>query len=161
MTAPARIKSSNCPPPHRRNDRQARFSGSRLNRDGYGRSLQDGTVFGDVNSNFVRGALRWLSAENVTVNFIGDWTRTRQGSAMNSLVYADPGPMSLTGAFNFFVTPTNSVEGFGDGVPYDSRFMTPGFFTNYSTAESGIELDVSGLTAIVDWRPVSLYDAPR
>ncbi len=134
----------------------ARFSASSLNRDGYGASLQDGTEFGDINNDYARGALRWLPRENLTVDFIADWSRTRQSSPVTTLVFADPGPMSLSGAYNFFVAPSNTVPGFGDGVAWDSRFITPGSFTNYSTADSGTNLDVTGLTAIVDWRPGDL-----
>ncbi|MCH7508995.1 MAG: TonB-dependent receptor [Proteobacteria bacterium] len=133
-----------------------RFSASSLNRDGYGVSLQDSTEFGDINTDYIRGALRWLPRENLTVDFIADSTRTRQGSPMTTPVFAQPGPMSLTAAFNFFVAPTNTVPGFGDGIPWDSRFITPSNFTNYSTGESGSDLDVQGLTAIVDWRPGAL-----
>jgi len=133
-----------------------RFSASTLNRDGYGVSLQDGTEFGDINSDYVRGALRWLPSDDLTVDFTADWTRSRQDSAMTTLIFAEPDPMSLTGAFNFFVAPSNTVAGFGNGVPWDSLFITPDNFTNYSTAESGSELDVQGLTAIVDWRPGEL-----
>ena len=134
----------------------ARFSASSLNQDGYGVSLQDGTEFGDINTDYVRGALRWLPGKSLTVDFIADWSRTRQSSPVTTLVFAEPGPLSLTGAYNFFVAPTNTVPGFGDGVPWDSRFFTPDSFTNYSTAESGSNLDVTGLTAIVDWRPGNL-----
>ncbi len=130
----------------------ARFSASSLNQDGYGVSLQDGTEFGDINTDYVRGALRWLPRESVTVDFSADWSRTRQSSPVTTLVFADPGPLSLTGAYNFFVAPTNTVPGFGDGVPWDSRFITPDTFSNYSTGQTGSELDVTGLTAIVDWR---------
>ncbi len=131
----------------------ARFSASSLNQDGYGVSLQDGTEFGDINTDYVRGALRWPTGKSLTVDLIADWSRTRQSSPVTTLVFADPGPLSLTGAYNFFVAPTNTVPGFGDGVPWDSRFITPDSFTNYSTADTGSDLDVQGLTAIVDWRP--------
>ncbi len=133
-----------------------RLAAASLNREGYGVSLQDGSEFGDVNSDSVRGSLRWLVSANVTVDLIADWMRTRQGSAPAKLMRADPNPMTLTAAFNTFVTPTNTVEGFGEGIPYDSRFITPDSFTNYATADSGNELDVAGLTAIVEWRPGEL-----
>ena len=133
-----------------------RFSASSFNRDGHGISLQDGTEFGDINTDYVRGTLRWLPAENLTVDFIADRTRTRQGSPVITPVFIEPGPMSLAGAYNFFVSPANTVPGFGDGVPFDTRFITPDDFTNYSTGESGSDLDVQGLTAIVDWRPGDL-----
>ncbi|MEE8343652.1 MAG: TonB-dependent receptor plug domain-containing protein, partial [Gammaproteobacteria bacterium] len=129
-----------------------RFAASSLNRDGYGRSLQDGTEFGDIDTDFVRGALRWLPEDNLTIDFIADWTRTRESASVSSLVFANADPMSLTGAFNFFVAPTNMVAGFGNGVPWDSRFMTPGKFTNFATGEAGSEFDAKGLTTIVDWR---------
>ena len=45
------------------------------------------------------------------------------------------------------------MPGFGDGVTWDSRFITPGEFTNYSTHRTGSDLDVRGFTAIVDWQP--------
>ena len=134
----------------------ARFSASSLNQDAYGVSLQNGTEFGDINTDYARGALRWLPGDSLTVDFIADWSRTRQSSPVTTLVFANPDPLSLTGAYNFFVAPTNTVPGFGDGVPWDSRFITPDSFTNYSTAASGSDLDVQGLTAIVDWRPGSL-----
>ena len=133
-----------------------RFSASSLNRDGYGVSLQDGTEFGDINTDYVRGALRWLPRENLTVDLMTDWTRTRQASAVTTLVFVDSGPMTISSIYNFFVAPTNTVAGFGNGVLWDSRFITPGNFTNYSTDESGSDLDVRGLTAIVDWRPGAL-----
>ena len=133
-----------------------RFSASSFNRDGHGISLQDGTEFGDINSDYVRGTLRWLPGENLTVDFIADRTRTRQGSPVITPVFIEPGPMSLAGAYNFFVSPANTVPGFGDGVAFDTRFITPDDFTNYSTGESGSDLDVRGLTAIVDWRPGDL-----
>lgn len=128
-----------------------RFSASSLNRDGYGVSLQDGTSFGDINTDYVRGVLRWLPQENLTLDLVADVTRSHQGSAVTTLVFAAPGPNSLTSVYNFFVAPANEVPRFGTGVPWDSRFITDGYFTNYSTAESGSELDAYGLTAIINW----------
>jgi iron complex outermembrane receptor protein len=89
-----------------------RFSAASLNQDGYGESLQDGTEFGDVNTDTVRGALRWLPGDELTIDFIADWSRTRQASPTNTLVFANADPLSLTGAFNFWVAPTNTVDGF-------------------------------------------------
>ena len=128
-----------------------RISASSLNRDGYGVSLQDGTEFGGINTDYVRGAMRWLPRENLTIDMIANWTRARQDSAVTTLVRAEPGTAWLTNLYNFFVAPANVVPGFGTGVPYDSRFITPGNFTNYSTARSGSDLDTYGLTAIVNW----------
>jgi len=133
-----------------------RFSAASLNQDDYGESLQDGTEFGEINTDTVRGALRWLAGDDLTIDFIADWTRTRQASPTNTLVFANADPLSLTGAFNFFVAPTNTVNGFGDGVPWDSRFVTTGNFTNYATGQAGSDLDSQGVTAIVDWRPGEL-----
>jgi iron complex outermembrane receptor protein len=64
--------------------------------------------------------------------------------------------MSLSGAYNFFVAPTNSVEGFGDGVPWDERFVTDNAFTNYATGDSRSDVDSHGISAIVEWRPGDL-----
>jgi len=133
-----------------------RFSAASLNQDGYGNSLQNGTEFGEVNTDTVRGALRWLPGDDLTIDFIADWTRTREASPTNTLVFANADPLSLTGAYNFFVAPTNTVDGFGNGVPWDSRFVTPGNFTSFATGESGSDLDIQGVTAIVDWRPGEL-----
>jgi iron complex outermembrane receptor protein len=133
-----------------------RFSAASLNQDGYGNSLQDGTEFGDVNSDTARGALRWLAGDDLMIDFIADWTRTRQASPTNTLIFANADPMSLTGAFNFFVAPTNTVDGFGNGVAWDSRFITPGNFSGFATGEAGSDLDTQGVTAIVDWHPGEL-----
>ena len=129
-----------------------RFSVASLSQDGYGKSLQDGTEFGDINSDTVRGVMRWLPGNNLTIDFIADSTRTREASPATTLVFANADPLSLTGAFNFFVAPTNTVDGFGNGVTFDSRFLTPDNFTNFASGESGSEFDSEGLTAIVDWR---------
>jgi len=133
-----------------------RFSAASLNQDGYGNSLQDGTEFGEINTDTVRGALRWLAGDDLTIDFIADWTRTREASPINTLIFANADPLSLTGAYNFFVAPTNTVDGFGTGVPWDSRFVTPGNFTNYATGQSGSDLNSQGVTAIIDWRPGEL-----
>ncbi len=133
-----------------------RFSAASLNQDGYGASLQNGTEFGEINTDTVRGALRWLAGDDLTIDFIADWTRTREASPTNTLVFANADPLSLTGAFNFFVAPTNTVDGFGNGVPWDSRFVTPSNFTSYATGQAGSDLDTQGVTAIVDWHPGEL-----
>jgi len=133
-----------------------RFSAASLNQDGYGISLQDGTEFGEVNTDTARGALRWLVGDDLMIDFNADWTRTHEASPTNTLIFANADPLSLTGAYNFFVAPTNTVDGFGIGVPWDSRFVTPGNFTNYATGRSGSDLDSQGVTAIVDWRPGEL-----
>lgn len=133
-----------------------RFSASSLNQDGYGESLQDGTKYGDINSDSVRAALRWLPGDEWTIDFMLDWSRSRQGPPANTLLLAEPGPMSLSGAYNFFVAPTNSVEGFGDGVPWDERFITDNDFTNYATGDSRSDVDSHGITAIIEWRPSNL-----
>ncbi len=129
-----------------------RFSVSSLNQDGYGNSLQTGEEFGDINTDSARAAVRWLASEDLDVTLSYDWSRTRQDAAVLTLTFADPGPMSLTGAYNFFVAPTNSVEGFGDGIPWDDRFLTPGEFTNYATGETLSDNDSDGITATVEWR---------
>jgi iron complex outermembrane receptor protein len=129
-----------------------RFSASSLNQDGYGTSLQTGAEFGDVNIDSARAALRWLPSDNLDVRLSYDRSRTRQNAPMLTLAAADPGPMSLAGAYNFFVAPANSVEGFGDGILYDERFVTPSEFTNYATGQTLTNVDSDGLTAVVEWR---------
>ena len=130
----------------------ARLSASSLNQDGYGTSLQTGEEFGDINTDSARAVLRWLPGEDLDVTLSYDWSRTRQDAAVLTLTFADPDPMSLTGAYNFFVAPTNSVEGFGDGVPWDDRFLTPDEFTNYATGETLSDNDSDAVTATVEWR---------
>jgi iron complex outermembrane receptor protein len=129
-----------------------RFSAASLSQDGYGSSLQDGTVFGDVDVDSARAALRWLPVEDLTIDFVVDGSRTRQEAPVLTLNYADADPTSLTGAYNFFVAPTNSVPGFGDGVPWDDRFLTPDNFTNYATGETLTDVDTLGFAGIIEWR---------
>ena len=133
-----------------------RFSASSFNQDGYGTSLQSGAEFGDVNTDSARAALRWLASDDLDVTLSYDRFRTRQDAPVITLVFADAGPMSLTGAYNFFVAPTNSVEGFGDGVPWNDRFLTPSEFTNYATGQTLTDVDSEGLAATVEWRPGNL-----
>ncbi|MFQ5547358.1 MAG: TonB-dependent receptor [Woeseia sp.] len=134
----------------------ARLSGLSLNQDGYGSSLQDGTEYGDIDSDATRAALRWLPGDDITVDLTLDRSRSRQGPPVNTLVFAEVPPTSLTSLYNFFVAPGNSVAGFGDGIPWDARFLTPGNFTNYATGASRSEIDTRGLAATVLWRPGDL-----
>jgi iron complex outermembrane receptor protein len=129
-----------------------RFSASSLNQDGYGTSLQNGAEFGDVNIDSARAALRWLPTVDLDVRLSYDQSKTRQNAPVLTLAFADPDPTSLAGAYNFFVAPTNSVEGFGDGIPYDDRFLTPSEFTNFATGQTLTDVDSDGLTALVEWR---------
>jgi iron complex outermembrane receptor protein len=129
-----------------------RFAISSLNQDGYGTSLQTGTEFGDINTDSARIALRWLPNDDLDVTLSYDRFRTRQNAPVGTLMFADADSMSLTGAYNFFVAPTNSVEGFGDGVPWDDRFLTPSDFTNFATGRTLTNVDSEGITATVEWR---------
>lgn len=133
-----------------------RFSASSLNQDGYGESRQNGSEYGDIGNDSARAALRWLPDEEWTVDLTLDWSRAWQGPPVNTLLLAEPGPMSLSGAYNFFVAPTNSVDGFGDGVPWDERFITDDVFTNYATGESRSDVESHGVSAIIEWRPGDL-----
>ena len=133
-----------------------RFSASSLNQDGYGESLQDSTEYGDINNDSARAALRWLPGDEWTIDFMFDWSQARQGPPVNTLLLAEPGPMSLSGAYNFFVAPTNSVEGFGGGVPWDERFVTDSVYTNYATGASRSNVDSHGIAALIEWRPDDL-----
>ncbi|MBT8066000.1 MAG: TonB-dependent receptor [Gammaproteobacteria bacterium] len=130
-----------------------RFSASSLNQDGYGSSLQNGAEFGDINTDSARATLRWLHGDDLNVTLSYDRSRTRQDAPVLTLAFADADPMSsLTGAYNFFVAPTNSVEGFGNGVPWDDRFLTPSELTNFATGQTLTDVDSEGLTATVEWR---------
>ena len=129
-----------------------RFSVSSLNQDGYGTSLQTGAEFGDVNADSARAALRWLARDDLIVDLAYDRNRTRQEAPVITLMFADADPMSLTGAYNFYVAPTNSVEDWGDGIPWDDRFMTSSEFTSFATGQTLTDIDTEGLTATVEWR---------
>jgi len=136
----------------------ARLSASSKNRDGYGERLITGEGMGNENSDSARAALRWLAGDNFEVNVAADYTRAREQSPPSTLVFIGPDPAtSLTGAYNFFVAPTNTVEGFGNGVPYDSRFFTDSDFTNYGTGPTGSDLDVWGVSVTLDWSPGALH----
>jgi iron complex outermembrane receptor protein len=129
-----------------------RFSASSLNQDGYGTSLQTGAEFGDVNIDSARAALRWIPSDDLELRLSYDRSRTRQNAPVLTLAFADPDPTSLAGAYNFFVAPTNSVAGFGDGIPYDDRFLTASEFTNFATGPTLTDVDSDGLTVLVEWR---------
>ncbi len=97
-----------------------RFSFSTRNQDGYvERILQDGVNTGDVNSNAMRGQLRWTPGDDWDIYLRGDYTRGREEAIANELLAVNTDALLLT-LWNALVAPT-----YGPGVAYDERWLSP------------------------------------
>lgn len=102
------------------NELSGRFSFITRNQDGYvERILQDGVDTGDVNSDAVRGQLRWTPGNDWDIRLSGDYTRGREEAIANELVGVNPAAPVL-GLWNALVVPI-----FGLPTVYDDRYLSP------------------------------------
>jgi iron complex outermembrane receptor protein len=111
-------------------------------RDSYAERLQDGEALGDDNTFFLRGRLNSIPSEKLVLDFSADYTRTRAGSAVSTLVAANPA------AFPFAVLYNQLV-----GNAVDPAWITKDPFKTNATGASVNDLDVYGFsgTASLDW----------
>lgn len=131
-----------------------RVSGATLNRDGYVKSLYDGSEYGNQSSLSSRLIALWQPTTDFTANFSLDWTRKREESAGTTLLLVDTGTFdgggNLVSGVAGFVNNTYNTA-FGAPV-FDSRWITHNPYTNNSTkAEDGSDLDVWGASLTLNW----------
>lgn len=96
-----------------------RFSFSTRNQDGYVKRI-DGVEQGDVNSDAIRGQLRWTPGNDWEIYLRGDYTRGREEAIANELLAVDAASALLLQLWNPLVAPT-----YGAGVAYDERYLSP------------------------------------
>jgi iron complex outermembrane receptor protein len=119
-------------------------AGSTLN------GCQTGTLGGtDVAG--ARAALRWLVADNLTVDVTGDVTDDTSETPATTLIALNP---STLAAYNAFIKPL-----FG-GVQLDNRFLPPNIYTSYASftdPTTGLHFDPEtplysyGASTTVNW----------
>ena len=97
-----------------------RLSFSTRNQDGYvKRILQDGVETGDVNSDAIRGQLRWTLEDDWDIRLSADYTRGREEAIANELLGVNAAAPVL-GIWNALVAPT-----YGPDIAYDERYLSP------------------------------------
>jgi iron complex outermembrane recepter protein len=85
-------------------------------------------TLGNENVQSARAALRFLINDNAEFNLIGDITSQRQKGPADKYTIIDG-----TNFFNGVLwNPSVAEPLFGDGIGYDSRFITNSAYTNYS-----------------------------
>ncbi|NOX93655.1 MAG: TonB-dependent receptor, partial [Alphaproteobacteria bacterium] len=124
---------------------------SSKNRDGYGKRLEFGTdkvldTTGDENVTAARIALRWEPSDTVTVDLSGDYTREREKSIPNTLLFFDD-----ASTFGGLQGLWNGLVGIPNGLAMSSAFITGDPFTSYATGPNRNELDAYGAGLTIEW----------
>jgi len=115
---------------------------SSSNRDGFTESLATDEVFSDENRDAARGALRWIAADNVIVDFTANYMREREKAWDQSLIF-----LANTPILEFY----NTVLGDAGMLTLTDEYITGDLRKSYSTMPSKNDGDVWGTTLTVDW----------
>lgn len=135
----------------------------------------DAPKLGDINSLSSRFTAEWLASDALTATFSADYTRKREESAGTTLLstapaIAGPTPGSIDvnaslgtigGFHNFIAAIADGCSPLAGGNPFDQA--NPACFNNqwitgdpyttfYDPARSRSDLDLWGVSAILDWR---------
>jgi iron complex outermembrane receptor protein len=87
---------------------------------------------GGVDVKGARAQLRWVPSSNFEDNFTADVYDDNSEAAAEVMLVANPAIAPALAAFNGSATTPNSlINRFG--IPYDSRFVTAGTYTTYSS----------------------------
>tara|TARA_R110001599_G_C12276844_1_gene662667 strand:+ start:16703 stop:19057 length:2355 start_codon:yes stop_codon:yes gene_type:complete len=126
------------------NQLSGRLSVSTRNQDGYvKRVLMGGEETGNVNSDAVRGQLRWTPENDWDIVLAGDYTRGREEAIANELLTVDTAAPVLQ-LWNLLVAPS-----YGPGIAYDERYLSPDWKSqatgpNYSDIDDwGVSLNIT------------------
>jgi iron complex outermembrane recepter protein len=130
-------------------------------RDGYVDRLIAGDTSGGIDRKNAQLKLSWVGTDNLDVDFALEYQHANdEGSAIVGRWTGDPtlyGRGSLTDLYNTFVAPTNTVSGFGVGIPYDSRFLTYDPYKTYGTGPNFSEYEIWGSSLIADYQSDQWY----
>ena len=126
-----------------------RFSASTKQRDGYVDRLLVGDALGDENRQAFRASLLWTPSERFEVYATADYAQIDEASAGSVLAGITQAGNVIV--YNLFDAPNNSVPGFGDGIPYDERFITNDPDTTYADGPTGTDLDIGGAALTLVW----------
>ncbi len=95
------------------------------NQDGYGTSLETGRRYGGEGKDIFKIGVLWLPSDSVEVDLSGDYTHVDQSLRFSTVLAINP---------NTFVTQPQNQWAVANGVaPYDQRWVSPNFYSNYAT----------------------------
>ncbi len=120
------------------------ISAVRYRQDGYGKSLITGVDYGNRNADAVRGALDWRPTPDLEVYLTADYTRRREDT--RPVYLQQVFPVSSTSAVPNYLRLTQG------GAVLDGRYIAASEFDSFTNTDSRNDLDVGGVSAIVDWK---------
>ena len=126
-----------------------RLAASSKQRDGYVDRLLVGDALGDENRQSFRASLLWTPSDRFEVYATADYAQIDEASAGSVLAGITQAPNVIV--YNLFDAPGNHVPGFGDGIPYDERFITHDPDTTYADGPTGTNLDIGGAALTLIW----------
>jgi iron complex outermembrane receptor protein len=116
------------------------------NQAGFGTSLETGERFGGEGKNIFKIDALWLPTDGVQVDLSGDYTHVDQPIRMSVVLNINP---------NTFVTGPQNTWAVTHGVaPYDQRWVSPNYDTNYATSQivpHQDREDIYGTNLTVNW----------
>jgi iron complex outermembrane receptor protein len=127
-----------------------RFTALTKNQEGFGRSLETGQRYGGEGKEVGKLSILWRASDSLTFDLSGDYTRVRQPIAMSLLLNINT---------QTFVTIPQNQWAVANGVtPYDQRWISPSYYTNYSIWDFHDHEDTWGtrLTVTQDWGSTQL-----
>ena len=157
------------------------LSFSSKNRDGYAKRIPftgehgpdisypsqavgQNTELGDENTDTVKGIFQLDASDRLQATLIVDATRSREHSAVSTLLNTYPGATQLSGLYNGCIAGVIPVEACGpafnlngdadpnnDRTPYDNRFLTGDPYTTYATGPNFSNLDLFGISLTLDY----------
>ena len=113
------------------------------NQNGFGRSLETGAHYSGEGKDILRLSTLWLPTDGLEVEFTGDYTHIREPIGMSLVLNLNP---------NTFVTIPQNQWAVAHGViPYDTRWVSPTYYTNYAVFQPGDDEDIWGTNLTVKW----------
>lgn len=125
-----------------------RVAASSKRRDGYVDRVLVGDKLGDEDRQAIRGSLLY-SGDAFELHVTADYAQIDENSAGSVLAGITQAPNVVV--FNTFDAPGNTVPGFGNGIPYDGRFIIGNPDKTFATGPTGTRLDLMGGAATLTW----------
>lgn len=130
-----------------------RLSGATFNRDGYVKRLVDGGTQGNRNAQMVRGALRLLPTETLTIDIGADYTRARENSAPSDLLAVGNAPgisgIPFLSNYNRFVAPVRGIVAPDGTLTLNPSYITKSPFETWAGGPNRNDLDLWGVQGTV------------
>lgn len=123
-----------------------KLSVASLNRDGYAKRVVAGDELGGRETFALRGSVRWLPTSAVTVDIVGDWTRSRDDSA----------PTTILGVGNPATLGSPVLAILNSTLPAAQQYTFANYatgnpFTTRGTGPNFSDLDIFGVAGTIAW----------